>query len=232
MQPISNEIWHGDALELVEKLPDPIHCLITDPPYGVNYVSRKAATNRGKKYVNEIANDGDLGSAIDLFLDVATPIVEKMADDSDLYVFTRWDILAPWVDAVQSLPGVKYKMLLVWDKGDLGMGDIDSNWGCSHELIIYAKKGRREVGWRRSSIIAVDRVHASRHIHPTEKPVTLLEYFVKMSTDPGDLVVDPFSGSGSTSVAAMNLGRSSIGIEKDERYIGSSRSRLDVQTLF
>lgn len=232
MQRIFNDIWHGDASMLAENLPSPIHCLITDPPYGVNYVSRKAATHRGKKYVNEIASDGNLESALDLFVDVATPIVDRMADDSDLYVFTRWDILAPWVTAVESLPGVKYKMLLVWDKGDLGMGDIDANWGCSHELVIYAKKGRRDVSWRRSSIIAVDRVHSSQHVHPTEKPVTLLEYFVRMSTNEGDLVVDPFSGSGSTSVAAKNLGRSSIGIEKDDRYIDVSRRRLDVGNLF
>jgi adenine-specific DNA-methyltransferase len=220
------EIWHGDARELAHDLPSPINCVITDPPYGVNFRSRRAETGDGKKFVSDVANDGDLKGAVELFHEVMAPIVPKMADDSDLYVFTRWDIVDTWMQAVRTLPGINYKMLLIWDKGIPGMGDIDSNWGCGHELILYCKKGRRDVAYRRSGIIAVDKVHASRHIHPTEKPVPLLEVLIEMSTGRGDLVVDPFSGSGSTSVAAQRTGRRAIGIEMEDRYVQASRARL------
>lgn len=226
------EIWHGDSLELAEKLPEGINCVITDPPYGVNFWSRRATTPEGKKLVRKVDNDGDLQSALNLFDAVMDKVLPKMAEQGELYVFTRWDIVADWIkdltheDSAVVRNGFKYKMLLVWDKGIPGMGDIDSNWGCGHELILYFKKGLREVPYRRSGIIAVDKVHTTKHIHPTEKPVPLLEKFIEMSTNPGDLVVDPFSGSGSTAVAAQRLGRNAIGIEKDEHYIAPSRARL------
>jgi DNA modification methylase len=210
---------------MVDLLPTP-NCVITDPPYGVDFRSRRAETPEGKRWVADIANDKELDGAIALFHEVMFPICKAMPDNSDLYVFTRWDIVGEWITAVRALPGFQYKMMLVWDKGIPGMGDIDSNWGCGHELILYCKKGRRDIPYRRSSIIAVDKVHATQHIHPTEKPVGLLEKLIEMSTDPGDLIVDPFSGSGSTVVAAQRTGRSAIGIEENEGFVLASRIRI------
>jgi len=112
------------------------------------------------------------------------------------------------------------------------MGDIDSNWGCGHELILYCKKGLKEVSYRRSGIIAVDRVASRKAIHPTEKPVPLLEKFVEMSTQPGDVVFDPFSGSGSTAVACQNTGRIGVGTELDVDHYERSLQRLDQGVLF
>jgi site-specific DNA-methyltransferase (adenine-specific) len=220
------EVWHGDALILAPKLPDGIKCVVTDPPYGVNFRSQRAETGNGKKFVADIANDKDLTMAVILFEEVMASIIPKMEEDSDLYVFTRWDIVNVWMEAVRALPDIAYKMLLVWDKGIPGMGDIDSNWGCGHELILYCKKGRREVSHRRSGIIHVDKVHPTKIIHPTEKPVGLIEILIEMSTNKGDLVVDPFSGSGSTAVAAQRTGRSAIGIEMEDKYVQASRDRL------
>jgi adenine-specific DNA-methyltransferase len=228
----ANVIWHGDAREKGAEITEPINCIVTDPPYGVDFVSRRAATPQGKAFVREVENDGDLDGALQLFHDAMDVLLPKTTPLAELYVFTRWDIVADWIKSL-TMPnntldrnGFKYKMLLVWQKGVPGMGDIDSNWGCGHELILYFKKGLRPVPYRRSGIIAVDKVPNTQHIHPTEKPVALLEKLIEMSTDPGDLVVDPFSGSGSTGVAARNLGRRSIGIELDEHYIEPSRNRL------
>ena len=67
--------------------------------------------------------------------------------------------------------------------------------------------------------------------HPCEKPVQMLEDMIRTSTRPGDLVLDPFAGSGSTLVAARNLGRRAVGIEKDERYCATIAERLQVATL-
>lgn len=224
----TQKIIHADAREALAYLnPDrPIDCIITDPPYGANFWSRRAETPEGKSRVAKIENDGNVTDAIALFHEVMVPLVDHM-DEGDIYVFTRWDIVDVWMDAVKALPGVQYKMLLIWQKGYPGMGDIDSNWGCGHELILYCKKGRREVAFRRSGIIAVDKVHTTGHIHPTEKPVPLLEQLINMSTKRGDLVVDPFSGSGSTAVAAQRTGRDAFGFELDERYIKPSRARLE-----
>src|SRR5690606_30695812 len=152
----------------------------------------------------KIAADGNPQEAIDLFMDVMRPIVPKMADNCEIYVFTSWNVLDDWMPVVKDIsPDIKLKMMLIWAKGYPGLGDLHTNWGCGYECILYLKKGKRPVPERRSAIIAVDKLPAGKNIHPTEKPVPLLERLIEFSTDPGDFVVDPFSGSGSTSVAAM-----------------------------
>jgi site-specific DNA-methyltransferase (adenine-specific) len=234
---VTAELWHGDSRELAEQLPAGINCVIADPPYGVDFQSRRAVTPEGKKFVKDIAGDGDVAEALSLFDEVMWEVLPKCAEQAELYVFTRWDIVGDWIAAVRcahdaiAKNGFKFKMLLVWDKGIPGMGDLDANWGCGHELILYLKKGRRDVPFRRSGIIHVDKLGSKQHIHPTEKPVRLLEHLIEMSTDPGDLVVDPFAGSGSSIVAAQNLGRRGIGIERDADYIARARPRLEQGVL-
>jgi site-specific DNA-methyltransferase (adenine-specific) len=229
-----SKIIHGSCLDMIPTLPGDIKAIVTDPPYGVKFRSRRAETANGKQYNVDIANDADLAGAIELFTDTMLALAPLMADECELYVFTRWDIVPEWMQAVRNLEplGIVNKMMLVWDKGIPGMGDIDGNWGCGHEIILYAKRGRRQVPYRRSSIIAVDKPHPSKIIHPTEKPVPLLEKLIEMSTERGDLVVDPFSGSGSTIKAAQNLGRIGIGIEVDETYVKRSRQRLEEFSMF
>lgn len=229
----TSNIYNEPCLDFIPKLPEQsIDCIITDPPYGANFWSRRAETAAGKKWVKPVANDQTLDGALALFSDVLTALESKVADEVDVYIFTRWDIVGEWVELVRDCNWLSYKMLLVWDKGVPGMGDIDSNWGCGHELILYCKKGRKEVAYRRSAIVAVDKVHPTQAIHPTEKPVPLLERFVEMSTKPGDVVFDPFSGSGSTTVAASNLSRIGIGTEIDADHYRRSLDRLSQGALF
>jgi adenine-specific DNA-methyltransferase len=230
---VTVEIWHGDSLELAHNLPNGINLVVADPPYGVDYRSRHASTPEGQKYVRDIMGDGNLEQAITLFKDVMEIVLPKCADVAELYVFTRWDIVGEWIECVRTLTkyNFAYKMLLIWSKGYPGQGDIDSCWGCGHEEILYLKRGRRDVPYRRSGIISVDKLASKQHLHSSEKPAELIEKLIEMSTDKNDLVVDPFSGSGSTCVAAQRLGRNAIGIEKDERYIEPSRRRLE-QNVF
>jgi DNA modification methylase len=231
-----NTIFHQDsrtAGDVLRQLGS-VNAIITDPPYGVDYRSRHATTPTGLKYVKDVSNDRDLANAISLFdevMDVWLPYATAL---SELYVFTRWDIVGEWIEVVRGLSrhGFKYKMLLVWDKGEPGTGDIDNNWGCGHELIIYAKKGLRRAPFRRSGVLHFDKVAPSKIIHPTEKPVSMLEELVKFSTDKGEIVGDPFSGSGAVSVACRNTGRNSIAFETDEAHYHDSLRRLETTTLF
>lgn len=228
---------HGDSRELVGTLNEgSVQCVICDPPYGVNFESRRAETAEGKTFVKAIESDGDLTSAFKLFDSVMEPLLSrKCAREADAYIFTRWDVVNYWIDHVRDTLepwGWYYKMLLVWDKGIPGMGDIDANWGCGHELILYLKRGRRDVAYRRSGIIAVDKLGSKEHIHPTEKPVGLMEILIEMSTKPGELVCDPFAGSGSSLVAAQGLSRRSVGFEIEEKYYDAAKERLSQLSLF
>lgn len=220
-------ILHGDCRTLAPTIEGPINCILTDPPYGVAFRSNSAKTTRGKRWVEEIENDEDPETAIATFLEAVRPLVDKCAEQAEMYVFTSWKVLPRWLEIVGSLEPFVVKNVLVWEKGMPGMGDVEGNWPNSYELIIYAKKGRRPVPNRRPSVISVQRVDKDNHIHPTEKPVPLLEILLEMSTSPGDLVVDPFAGSGSTIVAAQRLGRRGVGIEMNAGFHERASRRLD-----
>lgn len=242
----TNIIVHGDSRVYVPKLHTPINLVLTDPPYGMNVQMNSATSDEHKAVNQKIEGDEDVPGAIQLFHSVMGPIIPHLATEADLYVFTAWHVLEWWIPAVKLLNhvtesgevnyartnGIELKMMGIWDKGYPGKGDLEANWGCGYEPWLYLKKGRRPNPYRRSSIIACDKVPSGQNIHPTEKPVGLLERLIEMSTNPGDFIVDPFSGSGSTSVAAMQLGRDSLAFEIDERFIEKSRARLQIEGLF
>lgn len=221
------EIWEGDSAGLGWNIERPINLICTDPPYGVAFQSNSAVTQTGKKFTKEIENDLDLDAAIDIFYAAMEPLVAKAADDCDMYVFCDRLMIGEWQMVVNSLEGFTVKNVLAWDKGTPGMGDLDGNWGFSWEACLYAKKGRVKINSRRSSVISVPRTPAGENFHPTQKPVELLQVLIEQSTQPGDLVVDPFAGSGSTVVAAQKSGRDGIGIELDSDYARRAADRLN-----
>jgi site-specific DNA-methyltransferase (adenine-specific) len=139
--------------------------------------------------------------------------------------FTRWDA---WPDVWMELGGwFPLRGLLVWDKGTPGMGDLN-HWGPSYELIASAGSGKT-TGSRDQSILRYPTVPPARRHHPTEKPTSLLEYLIGKID--AATVLDPFAGSGSTLVAARNLGRRAIGIEVEERYAETAARRLSQGVL-
>lgn len=230
----TNEIYNLDCRKGVDLIPDKsVDVLLTDPPFGVAFHSNSSVTPEGKEWAKPIANDDDLTVALDLFSDAMMPLLnEKAKDDMDAYIFTKWSVLPEWMKVIESLPGLDMKMLLVWDKMEPGMGDLTSNWGCGHEMILYCKRGRRKLPRRRGAVLGFHKTPPAHAIHPTEKPVGLLEELLSMSGNAGDTVVDLFSGSGSTSVAAMNLGMNSYAFELDADHHRRSIERLTQGTLF
>ena len=229
----SNVILHGDARELGQHINRPINAIVTDPPYGINFVSNQVRRKQdSQKFARPVEADATPDAATILFSEVMEPLLPMCAEECELYVFSTWQLLDVWMPLVREIPDFKLKQMLVWDKGYPGMGDLAGNWACGHEIILYLKKGRRTLPYRRSGVLHVERMATKKNIHPTEKPVQLLEILIEMSTNKGDFVVDPFSGSGSTSLAARNLGRDSLAFEVDEAYVKAGRERLATPSLF
>lgn len=227
-----NIVLHGDSRTLHEYIKvRPINLIVTDPPYGMSFKSNMSSTPQGKGLARAIANDDDLDGALLLFKDVIHPLIPKMAPDADMYVFTRWDLMQPWKETIESL-GFSVPMQLIWSKGDPGMGDLDGCWGCGYEVILYCKRGRRPINKRRSGVLTFDKVPPGKMVHPTEKPVDMLKMLIAMSSNEGDFVVDPWSGSGSTSVAAKELGRDSLAMDIDEEYVTVGQKRLEQEGLW
>ena len=102
-----NVLLNADSLAMSGHVPNhfgdkPINCVVTDPPYGVNYRSRHATTPEGLRWVKDVKNDLDLTGALGLFQDVMDQTLPMTADQAELYVFTRWDIVGDWIDAVRA----------------------------------------------------------------------------------------------------------------------------------
>jgi DNA modification methylase len=231
-------ILQGDSRLLIpEWLPHwpKIDCLLTDPPYGVAYQSTFGKNKADiEKYQQKIQNDGDPKTALATFDEVLTATIPFMADECEIYVFSDWGVCELWKPYLDSLQdhGIRLMQLIIWEKGYPGLGDFTYNWGQGHEFIWYLKKGNRPVPYRRSGILHVDKVRPGSNIHPTEKPQGLLKMLIDYSTVAGQFVFDPYAGSGSTVLAATEMGREALGIELEPGYVDGARARLPLPGLF
>ncbi len=214
-------IYHGDARDVLDGLPSGCaNLLLTDPPYGMTYTNEKKKGLRG-----DAQRQG-----IRLFRSTLIDIDRLLTAPAHIYVFCHWESWPDFYDAVASYWDTKNA--LVWHKDNGGPGDCDADYAHDYEMILYAHKGRRELsGGRDGSVRRVLPVPGAKRDHPTEKPYPLLRYYIGKSSDVGDVVLDPFMGSGTTLRAAKDLGRRAIGIEIEERYCEVAAKRLSQQAL-
>jgi site-specific DNA-methyltransferase (adenine-specific) len=118
-----------------------------------------------------------------------------------------------------------YKTLLVWDNDAFGMSDLFGDFAPTHELVTLCSNGKRKLNGKRSkNVVRFNRT--GNKLHPTEKPVDLFKFLIEKSTNPGEIVLDPFAGSATTAVAAIDAGRQFICTEKDEKYFNTALERI------
>lgn len=203
----------GDCTIELETLSDnTVDCVVTDPPYGINYVSNRRTIE--SEVVKAVANDS-IEDALKLWETVCGILYKKMKEDSHLYCFTSWKVYPQFAEIIGRY--FKIKNCLVWVKNNHGSGDLEGNYSEQYEMVIFATKGNRKLnGNRESNVLNFDKVASLNLLHSCEKPVDLLSFLIEKSTDAGELVVDPFMGSGSTIFAAKQTGRSYWGCELDE----------------
>lgn len=107
------------------------------------------------------------------------------------------------------------------------MGTRPENNGSNYGL--YVKKAQNNPGNRQPTSVLDIKSEWNKKGHPTQKPVALLEWLIKTYTNPGDTVLDPVAGSGTTAIAALRTGRHCIAIEKDPAYFEVMRKRVDAE---
>jgi site-specific DNA-methyltransferase (adenine-specific) len=211
----------GDCLPHLAALPDAsLDLLLTDPPYGLDYESDHREVNPLPKIANDRLED--TVTVIDQALALAS---RKLKQDSHVYLFTSWKtypILLPIIARYFQVHN-----LLMWVKNNWTAGDLDANYGQIHECIVFAQKGNRVLhGPPASDLLRFSRVSENGRVHPTEKPLPLLEYLIEKSSRPGEVVCDPFAGVASTLLAAKRKGRQFIGMEIDETWYKHGLARL------
>ena len=225
----SVQIYNADCLEVLAELPDEsIAAVISDPPFssGARTDAGKAmrgAMLRGVKWQDDWFSHDNLATFGFLFLMrlVSTELFRVTKQGGSCHLFIDWRMY-PNLYGVLESTGWNVKNLVVWDKQNFGMG---TNYRNQHELIIYAEKG--DCNFRNHNMGNVQKVkRVQAEYHPTEKPISLLERFIDNVTDEGETVFDPFCGSGTTLVAARNIGRKGIGSEISKDYCDVSVERL------
>ena len=230
-----HRIMCGDATN-----PDHVACLmagdmpracVTDPPYGISF-ERGKFIGRDQATPNTfapIANDDLQGEQLAAFVCAALRAAFAEAVGISAYVWS-----APLREGYATFAGVEragfnVQSQIVWRKSSFLMGRGDHHW--QHEVCWYCNKGGshawyggRDQGtvWDYPKPQSVD-----REGHPTPKPVALFEQCIGNITTPGDYVYDPFSGSGTTIIAAEPLGRRALVMELEPRYIDVAVKRWE-----
>lgn len=208
-------LYLGDCREILPTI-DAVDEIVTDPPYGIGYV-----TNYRKimDTPEMLKNDEEPPLwCIPLMMD-------KLKQNSGIYVCTRFDVASKWKQALET-SGATIKTPIIWDKGNWTSGDLYGDYGNQCELIIFAHKGRHLLkSGRPSNLWTIPREPAGDH--PTPKPIALMRACILNSSEKGQCVLDPFMGSGTTGVAAIQSGRKFIGIEIEEKYFDISCRRIE-----
>lgn len=209
------KITCADCMDVLPCLPDKcIDLVLTAPPYGMGFVS-----NHRKEKYKSIENDDNL-----LWLDDWCNQISRIKkDDSHIYIFCSWHNIDVFKTTIQKYFPIKN--ILIWMKNNTGMGDLKNDYAPQYEMCIYCNPTNKPLNERRDSNI-LKFARTSNALHPTEKPVDLFEYLIAKSSNENDLVLDCFSGSGTTAVACHNLKRRFICIEKDPEYAEKSQERL------
>lgn len=218
VESITNQIINADCMDILKQLPDKcVDLVLTDPPYGMSYERHIKDKKFGK-----IENDDNLE-----WLDEWCNILKnKVKDNAHIYICCSWHNIEIFKLILQKY--FHFKNILIWNKFSQGMGDLRTDYGCSYEFICYCSATNKNIkglnGNRSTNIINM--TNDINEIHPTQKPVKLFNFLIEKSSNENDLILDPFSGSGTTAVACHNLKRRFICIEKDKDYWKASVERL------
>lgn len=182
--------------------------VFTDPPYGMSYNSKKHGM---------IINDDARGSAlVALVRDAITQARAASKPEAATYVCLTWRTYADFLMALHDA-GLDIAACIVWDKGSVGLGS--QHYRPQHEFIFYCKGANWYGGKGEGDVWRLNRDSTADYAHPTQKPVALIEHALLNSTCRGDVVLDPFGGSGSTLIASEQQGRCARLIELDPKYV-------------
>lgn len=220
-------LYLGDAADIARSLSG-IDLILTDPPYssGARTDSERQVRGsmlRGMEDADWFSHDAMTTWGFNWFIrSIFTELRQRLSEGAHVYLFIDWR-QTPNVYGMLEACGYRVNHCLVWKKAHFGMGTY---WRNQHENIVFASNGMpadmldRGMG----SVLECRGVSPDARVHPTEKPVDLLVSI--LDAVPGETVLDPFMGSGSTGVAAMRAGRKFIGCEINPHHFETACQRV------
>ncbi len=225
----------GDSFEHIKTLPShSVDLILTDPPYNLGrYSIGNIKMSWRKDFNNDVAEwDTTRFNPAD-WLDEFRRILKPTGN---IFAFTSYNLLGQWHQAFD--PVYDTFQFMVWHKTNPPPKLRRAGFLNSCELIICAwNKGhtwnftnQKDMHNFIESPICMGRERIKNPVHPTQKPIKVLNHLVRLATKPGDVIFDPFMGVGSTGVSALQLGRRFIGIELDPLYFQAASKRIEATT--
>lgn len=242
-------LYHGDCLNILPTIPDEsIDLVITDPPYMISQegkkISRKLLNSKMHKRDADIKLDfgqWDHFNTEEEFFNFTEQwfreVVRVMKPKSWIYIFFDKQKTGYFDLILAKKYGIKARTVLVWHKTNPAPQFRKVNWISASEFIWAGSKGECKL----KNFLTVKEMHNVIEYpnssaygetgHPTEKPLELIKRLVITSSNEGEVVLDPFVGSGTTMKACLELNRSCIGIEKNIEYVKMCKQRLNWNNL-
>ena len=227
----TNIIYNEDCYKGLQRIPDKsVDLIVTDPPY--KFDTRGSGFRKKRDYYDEIAEKG-MSNGIDTSL---LAEFERVMKATNIYIFCNKNQLRMYFDFYKD----KNCDLLVWHKTN-PIPTINNKYLSDLEYIFFARdKGvRLGGGYNTLSKVFTTKVNkqdGKLYGHPTVKPLDIIKTLIYNSTKQSDIVLDPFMGSGTTAIAAIQLRRKYIGFEVSEQYYDTIQERIRQQnkqrTLF
>jgi DNA modification methylase len=218
----------GDSRLVLSQLNrDSVDLVVTDPPYGIGYRRTGQAKQRA-----DIMGDNPHDAPL-ILREVMREVARVLKPGGTVYVFCPGGKAAFRQGAalVRELEAsFDIRQTLIWDKKSIGPGWY---WRNQYETVVMASKGRVatwEGGKSRANIVRFGRTRTIGH--PSPKPLPLIEELIRCSSRPGDLVLDPFAGTGVVGAAAGELGRRWLCIDCDPKWAEEANQRYGLDSSY
>ena len=213
-----NKIIFGDCIEVMKTFPNnSVNLIITDPPYGDN-IGYGLNNKKIKNNKNPLINCSAL-----------VECYRVLKKNSSLYLFTNWKHYPFLTEFILRYTKFKIRHLIVWKKHNFGLGWAFRN---QFELILVLEKGKPKYNLNNfSDVQSASHINHNQLTHPHEKPIDLISKMIDHSSKEGDIVLDPFCGSGAICKASQIRNRRFIGIELEEKYVKMAKERVSCKEV-
>lgn len=214
-------LTQGDAVDLLRGLPSSsVDLIVTDPAYESLEKHRAIGTTTRLKHSKSSSNDWFTIFPNARFPELFAEAHRVLQRNAHLYLFCDQETMFV-AKPLAEQAGFKFWKPIVWDKCAIGMG---YHYRSRYEMILFFEKGKRKLNdLGVPDVLRFPRVHRG---YPSEKPVEVSEVLIRQSSIAGELVVDPFCGSGSVGVAALRQGRRFLGGDVSATAVGVATTRL------
>lgn len=226
-----NQIYLGDCLDVMKEIPDGcIDLIATDPPYRLT--QRGSNGTMSGYWATDAAKKGTVFEHNDIEIEQYLPEFYRILKEDAHYYIMCNNLNMPHFFDVIGKSKFHFVKLLVWDKqtkicGKYYMGQI--------EFIFLIRKGKDKPinNCGTSDLLSFPNVKDKNadgsNIHDSQKPIGLMQTLIQNSSNVGDIVLEPFAGSGTTCIAALRENRKYIGIELDRHYYNIAKKRIETE---